>query len=290
MKSVIIKVIKRGLDKILIPTENTSSHNITNFNDFNLNTPFQSKQNSLDYNIDTSLKKDTFKSTNLKDSCLNDNLSPLNNNINESVKSTINDDQNVNTIEVPTLVFAFKHLFGKYILSQTDGELIIVDAHAAHERIIYEDLKKQYADQGVSSQQLILPIEINLNDAELEVLSHLKLVLEQFGFSYEFSANKVIFSSFPKLMRINDGDKFIKDLIANYIKDDTQTIEEQVNAILSSIACHSSVRANRKLSVHEMNALLRKMEITSSASVCNHGRPTWMKLNETGIDKLFHRD
>ena len=168
--------------------------------------------------------------------------------------------------------------------------MILVDAHAAHERIIYESLKSEYANQGVASQKLILPITIIVNAAEYDVLTKLQPVLSQFGIEYQLDQDKASFTSLPKLMKLNDGERFIKDLITNYLQDDTQTIEDKVNAILSTIACHSSIRANRSLSVSEMNALLRKMEETSSASVCNHGRPTWMKLNEAALDKLFHRD
>lgn len=294
----IIKVIKQGLDSILTPAQDTSSHNINPLPNFNLNEPSINKQPSLAYE-ETIVKPkeailDSFgdSSTQINgpkqlyqpntsiphyEQSLNVDSAPLSNNESHS-------------IQAPTLGFAFKHLFGKYILSHSENELILVDAHAAHERIIYETLKSQYSGQGVTSQQLILPITLNINQQEQDILLNLQPVLEQFGFTYKLDLDKASFTSFPKLMRIQDGDQFIKDLLADYMQDDTQTVEGKVNAILATIACHSSVRANRELSVPEMNALLRQMEQTSSASVCNHGRPTWMKLNENAIDKLFHRD
>ncbi|MDG2348253.1 MAG: DNA mismatch repair endonuclease MutL [Gammaproteobacteria bacterium] len=294
----IIKVIKNGLDSILTPTQETSSHNLNHLADFNLNKHSANKQPSLAY-TDTFVHHKEPISSSFVESQIDINqpkqlYSPSThvpqdpNTLNVNQTTVLNNE--IHSIQIPTLGFAFKHLFGKYILSHSENELILVDAHAAHERIIYETLKSQYSDQGVSSQQLILPITLSINQEEQNVLQNLQPVLEQFGFKYQLTSNKASFTSFPKLMRINNGDQFVRDLLADYIQDDTQTVEGKVNAILASIACHSSIRANRDLSVPEMNALLRQMEQTSSASVCNHGRPTWLKLNEEAIDKLFHRD
>lgn len=294
----IIKVIKNGLDTILTPAQDTTSHNVNHLADFNLNHHSINKQPSLAF-ADTFVQHENSIGANFVESRTVDNeprqiyspskhMSQAENTLN--VNQTTVPNNEMHSIQIPTLGFAFKHLFGKYILSHSENELILVDAHAAHERIIYEKLKSQYSDQGVSSQQLILPITLSINEKEQQVLQNLQPVLEQFGFKYELNLEKVSFTSFPKLMRINDGHQFIRDLLSDYIQDDTQTVEGKVNSILASIACHSSIRANRELSIPEMNALLRQMEQTSSASVCNHGRPTWMKLNEGAIDKLFHRD
>ncbi|MEE2769927.1 MAG: DNA mismatch repair endonuclease MutL [Pseudomonadota bacterium] len=291
IQKAIIKVIKLGLDRILTPTQQTTSHNINKLNNFNLNQPFDVKQSTLTYTKEPSI--DVPLTQNMQPQNIIDHDIMKQNNINYTNAAVRPDhilDNESNVIDVPALGLAFKHIFGKYILSQSQNDLILIDAHAAHERILYEELKTQYGNEGVASQQLIIPINIQLSHVELDVLIKLKVVLEQFGFNYQIKDNSVSFSSFPKLMKIKDADLFIKDMLANYLHDDTQSIESQVNAILGSIACHSSVRANRDLSIAEMNALLRQMEKTSSASVCNHGRPTWMKLNENAIDKLFHRD
>ena len=291
----IIKVIKEGLDKILMPSKETTSHNINKIQDFNLNQPHPASQSVLRYEHQATSQPEINQYDRPQKSETPMFNAPMSHKFEiEPEMPSLNDNHKPNVdqaiMEVPPLGMAFQHVFGKYILSQADNELILVDAHAAHERIIYEALKSDYASEGIASQRLILPITINTDSAETTVLINLQPVLLQFGIAYTLEKDRAIFTSLPKLMKINDGEMFIKDLISNYLQDDTQTIEAKVNAILASIACHSSIRANRSLSVPEMNALLRKMEQTSSASVCNHGRPTWMKLNEAALDKLFHRD
>ena len=290
----IIKLIKQGLDLVLTPKKDTITHNINKIDDFNLNQPLNISQNALRYDGYINQQQTMERVSDVNGASEIVQVPSINQSPSEAFKrqenvQTLNTDHTV-VMDVPPLGMAFQHVFGKYILSQASNELILVDAHAAHERILYESLKSEYASQGVASQQLILPIKILIKAIEVDVLIKLQPVLAQFGIEYSLNDSTASFTSLPKLMKLTDGETFIKDLLSNYLQDDTQTIEEQVNAILASIACHSSIRANRTLSVTEMNALLRKMEQTSSASVCNHGRPTWMKLNEAALDKLFHRD
>lgn len=289
IQKALYKLIRNGLNELLTPSHETQSHGFKATEHFKQDlSSVTATQNDIPYvkpmvvdNVEPSLvvNKEEPNHSSFKNETLPLNSAPVN--------SSIVDTE---TMKVPPLGYAFKHLFGKYILSENEGKLILVDAHAAHERILYEQLKSEYSDQGIASQKLVLPIELAINIEEQDSLNRLLPVLEQFGFAYRIEASKAVFTSFPKLMNIKNGSTFIRDLIADYQNDDSRSIDEQVNAILASIACHASVRANRSLSISEMNALLRQMEQTSSASVCNHGRPTWLKLKEADMDQLFHRD
>lgn len=184
---------------------------------------------------------------------------------------------------------AIKQLFGKYILSEANHDLYLIDAHAAHERVLYEQLKTQYEANGVESQTLMVPLNITINPQEHDFLDRLGVVLDQFGFGYTLTETVMQVTALPRMVPLAEAQYFIKDFIGEHQQDDGRHINEAVHGMLSSIACHRSVRANRSLSIAEMNALLRQMEQTPSANVCNHGRPTWLKVDEKTLDRLFHR-
>ncbi len=178
-----------------------------------------------------------------------------------------------------------------YIVAQTRDGLVIVDQHAAHERLVYEKLKASLANGGVATQGLLIPaiVELDDDDAELlaahsEELSELGLVLEGFG------EGAVAVRETPALLGETDVEGLVKDLAAELRADGTaRALKDRLDSVASRMACHGSVRSGRRLTVEEMNALLRQMEATPYSGQCNHGRPTYVALKLTDIERLFGR-
>ena len=178
-----------------------------------------------------------------------------------------------------------------YILSQTTEGLVIVDMHAAHERILYEQLKRQLQESTLISEQLLVPLSITLNNEEMQLWQQdsdlfltVGLAIEQIG------DTSIIVREIPAILKNKDIEQLIRDVLADLLVDNnSQRLQETVNHILATIACHAAVRAHHKLTIPEMSALLRDMETTENSGCCNHGRPTWTKLSMQQLDKLFLR-
>ena len=178
-----------------------------------------------------------------------------------------------------------------YILAQNQQGLVLVDMHAAHERIVYEGLKCALEKEGIVAQPLLMPQRLELNDADIELLEASKDALERLGFEIRLSGpNSAQVLSIPALLLKENAEQLIQDVLAE-IKTfgNSKRIEEEMNQVLATMACHGAVRAGRKLSLMEMNALLRDIEATPRSSQCNHGRPTWIALSMQELDKLFLR-
>ncbi len=182
-------------------------------------------------------------------------------------------------------------LHENYIIAQTADGMVIVDQHAAHERLVYEKLKRQMAENGVGSQALLIPeiVELSQDDAarildHAEELAQLGLVIEPFG------PGAVAVREAPALLgQINAGD-LIRDILDELAEPgDSQALQSRLEAILSRIACHGSVRSGRRMQAEEMNALLREMETTPHSGQCNHGRPTYVELKLKDVERLFGR-
>ncbi|CAI3926050.1 DNA mismatch repair ATPase MutL (MutL) (PDB:1B62) [Commensalibacter communis] len=192
---------------------------------------------------------------------------------------------------------AVAQIFKTYILAVTgQDELVIVDQHAAHERLTHELLKKQYLEQGIRSQPLLLPEVIELSDSHIQCLLDFKDSLEGLGIELEsFGGKSILVRSLPQLLGAISAKPLLIDLAEELEADDqanpeeTETLHHRLDAILARMACHHSVRAGRSLKIDEMNALLRQMEETPRAGTCSHGRPTWLKWSKKDIEKLFHR-
>ena len=182
-------------------------------------------------------------------------------------------------------------LHENYILSQTDNGLVIVDAHAAHERLVYEKLKAQMAETGVRAQALLIPEVISLSDSDIALLMEQNETLTQMGLSIEpFGQGAVAVQSVPALLGHVDVQRLVLDIVDELSEGGTQqSLQAQLEAILSRVACHGSVRTGRRMQAEEMNALLREMEATPHSGQCNHGRPTYVSLAMTDIEKLFGR-
>ena len=182
-------------------------------------------------------------------------------------------------------------LHENYILSQTDNGLVIVDAHAAHERLVYEKLKAQMAETGVRAQALLIPEVISLSDSDIALLMEQNETLTQMGLSIEpFGQGAVAVQSVPALLGHVDVQRLVLDIVDELSDGGTQqSLQAQLDAILSRVACHASVRTGRRMQAEEMNALLREMEATPHSGQCNHGRPTYVSLAMTDIEKLFGR-
>jgi DNA mismatch repair protein MutL len=178
-----------------------------------------------------------------------------------------------------------------YIVAQTRDGLVIVDQHAAHERLVYERLKKALADGGVARQGLLIPAIVKLDEDEAagliekaEELSELGLVVEGFG------PGAVAVRETPALLGDTDVEGLVKDLAAEIASEGTaRQLKDRLEAIASRMACHGSVRSGRRLTGEEMNALLRQMEATPYSGQCNHGRPTYVSLKLSDIERLFGR-
>ncbi|MGR9117581.1 MAG: DNA mismatch repair endonuclease MutL [Gammaproteobacteria bacterium] len=186
---------------------------------------------------------------------------------------------------------AVAHLHNIYILAETPKGIILVDAHAAHERVTYERLKQQYHQGSVPSQPLLLPIKIKVSAGEAELAEDHQEFFNSLGFDLNRSGPEtIILRSLPALLTGADMETLIRDVLADIIEHGlSKRIEEKSNEILATVACHGSVRAHRRLSIDEMNALLRDMERTERIGQCNHGRPTWIELSTQDLDKFFLR-
>lgn len=194
---------------------------------------------------------------------------------------------------MPPLGYALAQLQGIYILAQNDMGLIIVDMHAAHERIVYEKLKAAYQQQCIPVQALLVPLTLSLSPQEAALAEQQADLFSKFGFGVErFGDDSVIVREIPALLRQGETDagSLVRDVLSDLSEyDSSGRLEQAGNEILSTMACHGSVRANRQLTITEMNALLRDMEATERSAQCNHGRPTWVQLSVDQLDKLFKR-
>ena len=182
-------------------------------------------------------------------------------------------------------------LHENYILSQTYEGLVIVDAHAAHERLVYEKLKAQMVEEGVRAQALLIPEVINLSDGDMALLLEQAETLTQLGLCIEpFGRGAVVVQSVPAILGHVDVNRLVLDIV-DELSDggSSQSLQSRLDAILSRVACHGSVRTGRRMQADEMNALLREMEATPHSGQCNHGRPTYVSLAMADIEKLFGR-
>lgn len=178
-----------------------------------------------------------------------------------------------------------------YIISQTEKGMVIIDQHAAHERLVYEQMKKDIASNGIKRQILLLPEVVEMSEAAVEKILSRKDELEELGLAIEsFGAGAVIVNEIPALLGQGDIKQLIKDIaddILSYSQD--ISLKEKLEEICGNIACHASVRSGRILTIDEMNHLLREMEATPHSGQCNHGRPTYVELSLNDIEKLFGR-
>ncbi len=194
--------------------------------------------------------------------------------------------------EVPPLGFALAQLHGVFILAQNSDGLVVVDAHAAHERITYERLKTSYNHEGkIQSQPVLIPVAMMVSSREADMVEESEAFFARLGIRVQrVGDEKLSIREVPVMLSDCDLETLIRDVLSELIEHgDSKHVEQRINEVLSSMACHGSVRANRKLTVIEMNALLRQMESTENSGQCNHGRPTWTALSLSELDKLFMR-
>jgi DNA mismatch repair protein MutL len=192
---------------------------------------------------------------------------------------------------VPPLGYALAQLQGVYILAENSEGLVLVDMHAAHERITYERLKRSRDTQGIATQPLLVPQSVAVSAREVQVAVDHAALFGQLGLRVESGGEEVlVIREIPVALRDSDVELLLRDVLADLIEyGSSERIEAHMDEILSTMACHGSVRANRRLTIPEMNALLRDMEETERSGQCNHGRPTWTAMSLDQLDKLFLR-
>ena len=193
--------------------------------------------------------------------------------------------------DMPPLGFALTHLHNIYILAESENGLVLVDAHAAHERITYEKLKHQYANGQMPVQPLLLPVRIMVSEAEANLAEQERDALLKVGVEIDRAGPETVtVRALPAQLGPIDAETLIRDMIADISEfGSSRRIEQRIDELFSTMACHASVRAHRRLTTAEMNALLREMESTERSGQCNHGRPTWVELSKKELDKFFLR-
>lgn len=193
--------------------------------------------------------------------------------------------------DIPPMGYALAQLHGVYILSQTRDGMIIVDMHAAHERITYEALKQALDDRGLVSQPLLIPITVHVSQREASLVEEANDLFEQFGLGVQRVGPEIIrIEHVPAILRQASHEDLVRDVLSDLAEVGTSgRIVEARDNLLATMACHGSVRANRQLTISEMNALLRDIERTERSGQCNHGRPTWTALTMHDLDRLFLR-
>lgn len=192
---------------------------------------------------------------------------------------------------LPPLGFALGQIHGVYVLAQNQAGLVVVDMHAAHERIVYERLKIQLDDQGLASQQLLLPVSFMADGLEMATAEEHAETLALLGFELAGGGpNTLLIRALPLLLKQADSVALARAVLKDLREHGgSRVLTEHRNELLGTLACHGAVRANRQLTLPEMNALLRDMEATERSGQCNHGRPTWFQLSMRELDNLFMR-
>jgi DNA mismatch repair protein MutL len=192
---------------------------------------------------------------------------------------------------VPPLGYALAQLHGVYILAENQRGLVLVDIHAAHERIVYERLKTGLEQEGIRGQGLLVPVTVSLSAAEVRMLEECGDVLGELGFDITpLGPETVAVRCLPAWLGEVDVAGLLRDLSADLRTLGQSTgVRERIDGMLATLACHGAVRAHRKLTLAEMNALLRDMERTPYSGQCNHGRPTWIQLGLDELDQWFLR-
>ncbi|WP_446718646.1 MULTISPECIES: DNA mismatch repair endonuclease MutL [unclassified Halomonas] len=192
----------------------------------------------------------------------------------------------------PPLGFALGQLHGVYILAQNAQGLVLVDMHAAHERIVYERMKNQLAAaNGIDTQPLLVPVSLAASRAEVATAESERDAIAQLGVELDVAGPETLLvRQLPALLAQADPEALIRQMLEELSRfGRTHQVEARIHELLSTMACHGSVRANRRLTIDEMNALLRDMERTERSDQCNHGRPTWTQMSMKALDRLFLR-
>jgi DNA mismatch repair protein MutL len=195
------------------------------------------------------------------------------------------------TEEVPPLGYALAQLKGVYILAENAAGMVLVDMHAAHERITYERMKRAREGEGLRSQPLLVPQSLAVSEREAACADQYGAVFAELGMRVErASEESIIVRELPVILADSPVEQLVRDVLADLLEyGSSDRILAHINEILSTMACHGSVRANRRLTIPEMNALLRDMEATERSGQCNHGRPTWVQVGMAELDKWFLR-
>ncbi len=193
--------------------------------------------------------------------------------------------------DVPPLGYALAQLKGVYILAENAQGLVLVDMHAAHERIMYERLKTAMASEGLRGQPLLVPESIAVSQREADCAEEHAQWFQRLGFELQrLGPESLAIRQIPSLLKQAEATRLVQDVLADLLEYGTSDrIQAHLNELLGTMACHGAVRANRRLTVPEMNGLLRDMEQTERSGQCNHGRPTWTQLGMADLDKLFLR-
>ena len=193
--------------------------------------------------------------------------------------------------DCPPLGYAIAQLHGIYILAQNDAGLVVVDMHAAHERVVYERMKVAFDAEGVRSQPLLVPLSMAVSSMEADCAEEQADVFSQLGFEIaRMGEETLVIRQVPVVLASADISKLIQDVLADMHQyGSSRKVQHHINELLATMACHGSVRANRQLTLPEMNALLRDMEQTERSGQCNHGRPTWTQMSMKDLDGLFMR-
>jgi DNA mismatch repair protein MutL len=189
------------------------------------------------------------------------------------------------------LGFALAQLHGVFILAQNNDGLVLVDMHAAHERITYEGLKEAQQGEGIRSQPLLVPLSLDVSEREADVCEERQDWFSTLGFETgRLGREQIVVRQVPALLANSDVAALVRDVLSDLLEHgSSQRIQDSVNDLLSTMACHGSIRANRRLSNDEMNGLLREMERTERSGQCNHGRPTGVQVSIEELNKLFLR-